>query len=102
MQAGFADEQIAPRKDQILIEPDQHGPKLISVLANIITLSDALPPVVKAKVIKIGELTQEDVGFMVGDDIMVVPHGGSLIPTEEGKPIRMVLPISQVLGVWED
>jgi len=101
MDTPLSDETLTPRRDQVLLEPIR-GPKLISIIADIIEISDALPPTIHAKVIKFGELTSEDVGFMVGDTVMVIPHGGTTLPMGKDKPERMVLALSQVLGVVED
>ena len=83
----------------MLVEPYKPG-KQISVEADIIEMVDRLPASIKAKVIKFGSLSL-DPGFSVGDIVVIPPHAGTIIPLGEGIE-RMVIPVKEAIGVWEE
>jgi hypothetical protein len=93
------DENLIPKRDQMLVEPIFET--RLSIVSNIISTNDTVPATMKAKVIKFGPVSR-DPGFVVGDIVMIVPHSGYKIPMADEAIERLVIPIDQTLGVFEE
>ena len=98
---GFEDENIVPKRDWVMLEPI-HQTKL-SLIAGIIDTDLTVPASMKAKVIRMGEMTH-DPGFAVGDLLMINPHGGTRLNAVRNAdaPDRLLLPVKHIIGVWEE
>ncbi len=93
------DETIRPLRGWMLVELWRRD-KEISLLGGIIDTVESVPATTRAIVVRFGE-QDRDPGFVVGDIVELIPHGGSMIPTPEDHPDRMVVPVSLAIGVWE-